>query len=113
MNAPELPAYPEQPELAVAALLYMLSRYPGVRCPAMARAIAAHLTAWRRMRACRRCSVPPRNDCCRNGRGSAPWTRRLPDCATERLGNEQGRPRAALFVAAVRGYYSASACSFR
>lgn len=43
LAAPDLPAYPEQPELAVAALLYMLSRYPAVRCPAMARAIAAHL----------------------------------------------------------------------
>ena len=37
------PDYGDHPELAVAALLHMLVRFPAVRCDALADSIAAHL----------------------------------------------------------------------
>ena len=37
------PEYATRPELAVAALIHLLSRYPATRTPALAHAIVAHL----------------------------------------------------------------------
>lgn len=36
-------AYPEQPELALAAVLHLLSRFPARQSPAVAKAIVDHL----------------------------------------------------------------------
>nr|WP_211206729.1 hypothetical protein [Thauera linaloolentis] len=36
-------AYPNQPELALAAVLHLLSRFPARQSPAVAKAIADHL----------------------------------------------------------------------
>ncbi|MCB1889687.1 MAG: hypothetical protein KDH20_18920 [Rhodocyclaceae bacterium] len=38
------PNYADHPELAIAAVIYMMSRFPTIRSPALARAIREHLS---------------------------------------------------------------------
>ena len=42
-NPGDAPAYTHRPELALSAVLYLMSRFPATRSPAVARSIVEHL----------------------------------------------------------------------